>query len=106
MITWWVKLGGYLPPGHNALLFFNKWHGILHIPSRTDTAGHTKAFIYLVIDHWGESQSALAYGRPPTCWSTVEHAIHQTAMTPITGGGVVCDNRRATCKPTPGGGAC
>ena len=33
---------------------FDKWHGIFYIPSRTDTAGHTKAFIYLVMDHWVE----------------------------------------------------
>ena len=23
---------------------FDKWHGIFHMPSRTDTTGHTKAF--------------------------------------------------------------
>ena len=39
------------------------------MPSRTDTAGNTKAFIYPVMDHWGEgSQSAPAQGRfePPS----------------------------------------
>ena len=46
MITWWLKLGGNLTPGHDAC---------------TDTAGHTKAFIYQVMDHWGESQMALAH---------------------------------------------
>ena len=30
----------YLPPGHDSLLFFDKWHWIVHMPSRTDTAGH------------------------------------------------------------------
>ena len=54
----------------------------LYLPSHTDTAGHTKAFIYPVMDHCGESQSAPTQGRfePPTCRSTVEHAIHQTTM--------------------------
>ena len=33
---------------------FYKWHGIFYMPSRTDTAGHTKAFIYPVMDHWGK----------------------------------------------------
>ena len=28
---------------------FEKWHGILYMPSRTDRGGHTKAFIYPVI---------------------------------------------------------
>ena len=31
---------------------FDKWHGIFYMPSCTDTAGHTKAFIYPVMDHW------------------------------------------------------
>ena len=50
------------------------------MPSRTDTAGHTKAFIYPVMDHWGESRSALAQGRFEllTCRSTVKHTNHQT----------------------------
>ena len=57
MITWWMKLGGNLPQGHNSLLF-DKWHGIFCMPS-PDTAGsslvgYTKAFIYPVMDHWGE----------------------------------------------------
>ena len=26
----------------------DKWHGIFYMPSHTDTAGHTKAFIYTV----------------------------------------------------------
>ena len=26
------------------------------MPSRTDTAGHTKPFIYPAMDHWGRSQ--------------------------------------------------
>ena len=34
------------------------------MPSRTDTTGHTKAFIYPVMDHWVESQSAPASGVP------------------------------------------
>ena len=85
---------------------FDKWHGIFYIPSRTDTAGHTKAFIFSFEFEWGfyvlsaskaifrasqglylpshgGSQSASAQGRfePPTCWSTVEYANHQTTMT-------------------------
>ena len=53
------------------------------MPSRIDTAGQTKAFDCPVMDHWGESQSALARGRfeLPTCRSTVEHANHQTTTT-------------------------
>ena len=45
--------------------------------------GHAKAFIYPVMGHWGESQSAPVQGRlePPTCRSIVQHANHQTTMT-------------------------
>ena len=102
---------------------FDKWHGIYYIPSHTDTAGHTKAITYSVTDHWGGSQSAPAQGRfePPTCRSTVEHANHQTTMTPQVGGSIiprvlnggdllpigriVCENSPATCRQSPGKGA-
>ena len=48
-----MKLGGNRPPGDNALLFpISKTD--LFIASYTDTAGHTKAFIYPVMDHWGK----------------------------------------------------
>ena len=56
MITWWMKLGGNLPLGHDVLSFFYKWHRIFYKPSRTDTTGHTKAFDYPVMDHWGKSK--------------------------------------------------
>ena len=29
---------------------FDKWYGIFYIPSRKDTAGHTKAFDYPAMD--------------------------------------------------------
>ena len=53
------------------------------MPSCTDTTGHTKAFIYPVMDNWGESHSALARGRfdPMTCLATVNHDNHQTTTT-------------------------
>ena len=43
MITWWMKLGGNQPPEDNPPSLFDKWHGMFYMPSRTDTAGHTKA---------------------------------------------------------------
>ena len=41
MITWRMKL----PPKHDAFstLLFDKWHEIFYMPSRTHTAGYTKA---------------------------------------------------------------
>ena len=33
---------------------FDKWQRIFYMPSRTDTAGHTKAYIYPVMDCWGK----------------------------------------------------
>ena len=50
--------------------------------SRTDTAGHSKAFDYPVMGYWGGSQSTPAQGRfePLPCRSTVEHTNHQTTM--------------------------
>ena len=31
------------------------------MPSHTDTAGHTKAFDYPVMDHWGETSSIVKF---------------------------------------------
>ena len=42
--------------GRQSPSLFDKWHGILYMPSRIDEAGHTKAFDYPVAEHWGESQ--------------------------------------------------
>ena len=53
MITWWMKLGGNLPLGHDALRFLINGTGSFICPV-ADTAGHTKAFIYPVMDNrWG-----------------------------------------------------
>ena len=49
-----MKLGGNLPPGHDALLFSRQ--GIFYMLRRRDTAGHTKVFDYTVVGHSGESQ--------------------------------------------------
>ena len=35
----------------------DKWHGIFYMPSRIDTAVHTKAFDYSVAEHWGENRN-------------------------------------------------
>ena len=92
--------------------------------SRTDTTGPTNFLkFYPVMDHWGESESALARGifEPPTYRSTVNQANHQTTMTAPSqkinytpgpqrgdllsigrGGGVVCENGPTTCRPSPG----
>ena len=45
---------------------FDKWHGIFYMLSRTDTAGHTKVFIYT--QSWGEQargQRGVFGGRDP-----------------------------------------
>ena len=102
-----------LPPGHNALLFSN---GIFYMPSRTDTAGHTKAFIYPVMDHWGGGPRQIL---------TADLSVHSRACQPpdhdnsksggsiipwgpqrgggFPLGGIVCANSPATCRPPPGG---
>ena len=49
MIIWWMKLGGSLPLGHDALLFSKSGTGSFICPY---TAGQTKAFIYPVMNHW------------------------------------------------------
>ena len=33
------------------------------MPSRTDEAGHTKAFDYPVAEHWGESRNVQFHGK-------------------------------------------
>ena len=53
MITWWMKLGGNLPPGHDTLLFSMSDTGSFIWPV-TQTAGYTKAFDYPVMDQWGK----------------------------------------------------
>ena len=79
-----MKLEGNLPPRHDTLLFSISGMGSFICPvAQTRLGIYTKAFIYPVMDHWGESRSAPARGRvePPTRRSTVEHANHQTRMT-------------------------
>ena len=70
MITWWMKLGGNRPPGHDALLVSisgPSGTGFFICPcSHTDTAGHTKAFDKAVKDHCpvsrqGETCNVLQY---------------------------------------------
>ena len=56
----WMKLGGNLPLGHDALRFY-KWHWVFFLCPVADTAGHTKLFFtHPVIWATGEKrQSAL-----------------------------------------------
>ena len=101
---------------------FYKWHGIFYMPSCTGTAGHTKAFHYPVMDHWGKVKVLQheADSNRPVDRSTVELTSHQTTMTTQgwrikytsgpkggiylpNGGGAVCDKSPATCRPSPGG---
>ena len=71
-----MKLEGNLPPGHDVLPFATSGMGsfINYIPSRTDTATHTKAVDYPVMGHWGEShlgdQQVRGRREPTTCQST------------------------------------
>ena len=39
--------------GTRCSTLFGRWHGIFYMSSRTDTAGHTRAFIYPVMEHGG-----------------------------------------------------
>ena len=43
--------------GRQSPSLFDKWDGIFYMPSRTDTAGHTKAFDYPFMGHWEECRS-------------------------------------------------
>ena len=45
-----------IPPANESETAY-KWHGIFYMPSRIDEAGHTKAFGYPVVEHWGESRN-------------------------------------------------
>ena len=55
MITWWMKLGGK----RQSPSLFDKWHGIFYMPSRIDTAGHTKGYDYPVSEHGGGTEIGL-----------------------------------------------
>ena len=93
-----MKLGGNLPPGHDALLFSVSGTGSVICPVAQTRLDMPRP---LFTQSWttGGSQSAPAQGRfePPTCRSTVEHANHQTTMTASsqripgssTGGGAI-----------------
>ena len=45
-----------LTTGRQSPSLFDKWHGIFYMPSRTGTAGHTRAFDSPVTEHWGKSR--------------------------------------------------
>ena len=95
--------------------------GIFYIPNHTDTAGHTKPFDYLVINHWGKVKvlwhEADSNYRPSVHSRTRQppdhdHRIkyHRIKYIPgplggifsIANRGIVCDNNPATCRPSPG----
>ena len=57
----------------------NKWHGIFYMPSRTDTAGHTKAFIYPV------TQTRLDIPRPLITQSHIHGWTYQDLSLPSLG---------------------
>ena len=42
--------------GTGCAALFDKWHRIFYMPSRIDTAGHTKAFDYPIMDHFPVSR--------------------------------------------------
>ena len=50
-------------PGHDVQIHSISGTGYFICPVAQTGAGNTKAFIYPVVDHWGESQSAPAQGR-------------------------------------------
>ena len=108
IITWWMKLGGNLPRGYNALLFSisgtgsficlvtqtrldiprplitqSHRHGWtyqgLWLPSHIDTAGHTKAFDYPV------TQTRLDIPRPLITQSHRHGWTHQGLYLPSHG---------------------
>ena len=56
-----MELGGNLPSEHDALLFSISGTGSFIMASRTDTAGHTKAFDYPVMDHGGGGGKVVSF---------------------------------------------
>ena len=60
---------------------YSALHGISYMPSRLDTAGHTKVFHYPVMDHWVKVKvtSFHEFGHDPnTCHYTVHDPYHCT----------------------------
>ena len=68
--------------------------------NRTDTAEHTKAFIYPVMDARGGGQRAPAQGRFER--STVEHANHQTRWLPQVRGSIYSGPQQGGLLPIGG----
>ena len=84
MITWWRKLGGNLPRGHDTLLYSISGTGSFICPvAQTRLDIPRPVFTQSWSTGGGGSQSAPAKGRfePLTCRSTDKHANHQTMMT-------------------------
>ena len=77
-----------IPPGHDVLLLSINGAGYLDILCRvaqTPLYISRSLFTQPLATVW-KSQSAPAQGRfePRSCWSTVEHANHQTTMTALS----------------------
>ena len=84
MITWWMKLGGHLPPGRDALLFLTG--SFVYLVTQTQLDKPRPLCTHAVMDHWGKVSVPVSFpvrGRlePTTCQSTVEHTNHRTTET-------------------------
>ena len=85
------------PTGRQSPSLFNKWHGIFYMPSRIDTAGHTKAFDYPVAEHWGAEMFSPARTRTD---NTSAHSGRATnSSIPGLGRGRMCEKvSLVTCR--------
>ena len=52
--------------GRQSPCLFDKWYGILYMPSRIDGAGPTKTFDCPVAEHWGETEMFSSASRTRT----------------------------------------
>ena len=58
MITWWMKLEGNLPPGHDALLLLISGTGFVCPVAQTWLDIPRPKVIYPVVDNWGRKKSS------------------------------------------------
>ena len=63
--------------GRQSPSLFDKCHGIFYMPSRIDTAVHTKTFDYPVAEHWGWGTEMFSPARTRTD-NTSAHSVCAT----------------------------
>ena len=99
-----MKLGGNRPPGDNPLLFFDKWHGILYMPSCPRPVAQTRLDIPmpLITQSWNTGGGGVSQNVQFHEWDPNRQHIQRRVQDFWIGGGGR-DWREPKDKKTPVG---